>query len=59
MKAGPVAAHPAAMISDPSRAAMLTAMMDGRFHPASELAYMAGVTPQTASYHWAKLEEEP
>nr|WP_145156948.1 winged helix-turn-helix domain-containing protein [Paenibacillus terrae] len=57
MKAGPIAAHPAAMISDPSRAAMLTAMMDGRFHPASELAYMAGITPQTASYHLAKLEE--
>lgn len=29
--------------------------MDGRFHTASELAYMANIKPQTASFHLAKL----
>jgi len=29
--------------------------MDGRAHAAKELAYSAGVTPQTASSHLAKL----
>jgi DNA-binding transcriptional ArsR family regulator len=44
-----------AAIGDPSRAAMLTALMDGRALPASVLAYWAGITPQTASAHLARL----
>jgi DNA-binding transcriptional ArsR family regulator len=46
-----------AAIGDPSRAAMLTALMDGRALPASVLAYWAGITPQTASAHLARLEQ--
>lgn len=57
MGAGPQAAQTAALISDSSRAAILTALMDGKLHPASELAYMARVTPQTASYHLTKMAE--
>jgi DNA-binding transcriptional ArsR family regulator len=45
----------AALVGDPSRARMLTALMDGRARTAKELAYGAGVTPQTASSHLAKL----
>ncbi len=47
----------AAAIGDPSRAAMLTALMDGRALPASVLAYWAGITPQTASAHLGRLVE--
>ncbi|WP_209847116.1 ArsR/SmtB family transcription factor [Paenibacillus sediminis] len=45
----------AALVSEASRAAILTALLDGRFHPASELAHMAGITPQTASFHLNKM----
>lgn len=45
----------AAAIGDSSRAAMLTALMDGRALPASVLAYWAGITPQTASAHLNRL----
>ncbi|MGC4377196.1 winged helix-turn-helix domain-containing protein [Fictibacillus sp. Mic-4] len=55
MNAIPNAAKVAALVSEPSRAAILTALLDGRFHPASELAFMAGVKPQTASFHLAKM----
>lgn len=44
-------------MGDPARASMLSAMMDGRAHTASELAYVAGVSPQTASGHLAKLAQ--
>ena len=47
----------AGAIGDPSRAAMLTALMDGRPLPASVLAYWAGITPQTASAHLSRLVE--
>ncbi|ALP36332.1 ArsR family transcriptional regulator [Paenibacillus sp. 28ISP30-2] len=47
----------ASLVSEPSRAAILTALLDGRFHPASELAHMAGIKPQTASFHLAKMTE--
>lgn len=47
----------AAAMGEPARAAMLTALMDGRALTASELAGMAGVTPQTASAHLARLAE--
>jgi DNA-binding transcriptional ArsR family regulator len=45
----------AALIADPARAAMLIMLVDGRAHPAGELAYCAGVSAQTASSHLAKL----
>ncbi len=45
----------AALIADPARALMLTALLDGRALPAGELAYASGITAQTASSHLAKL----
>lgn len=45
----------AALISEPSRAAILMALLDGGELPASELAYHARISPQTASLHLAKL----
>jgi len=45
----------AALAGDPGRAAMLLALMDGRALTASELASVAGVTPQTASGHLAQM----
>jgi DNA-binding transcriptional ArsR family regulator len=50
-------ALPAALIGDPARAAILSALSDGRAQPASALAYAARVTPQSASNHPAKLLE--
>ena len=46
----------ASLVGDPARSNMLTALMTGRALTASELAHEAGVTPQTASSHLAKLE---
>ncbi|WP_188592704.1 ArsR/SmtB family transcription factor [Paenibacillus silvae] len=45
----------ASLIADTSRSIFLAALLDGRALPAGELAYMAGVSPQTASNHLAKL----
>ena len=45
----------AAMLADPSRAAMVLALMDGRPRSAKKLALDAGVTAQTASAHLRKL----
>jgi DNA-binding transcriptional ArsR family regulator len=56
MKAGPDIAMVASLVGDPARANILTALMTGRALTASELAHQAGVTPQTASSHLAKLE---
>jgi DNA-binding transcriptional ArsR family regulator len=56
MKAGPDIAMVAALVGDPARSNMLTALMTGRALTASELAHQAGVTPQTASSHLSKLE---
>lgn len=44
-----------ALVGDPARASMLVALMDGRALTATELAAVAGVTPQTASSHLAQL----
>lgn len=55
MKEGPLIASVAALIGDPARANMLTALTDGRALSASELASVAGVTIQTASGHLSKL----
>jgi DNA-binding transcriptional ArsR family regulator len=46
----------ASLVGDPARANILTALMTGRALTASELAQEAGITPQTASSHLAKLE---
>src|SRR5690349_5352760 len=46
-----------ALIGDPARANMLSALMDGRALTATELAYIANVAPQTASGHLAKLAD--
>ncbi|MEO1549410.1 MAG: winged helix-turn-helix domain-containing protein [Pseudomonadota bacterium] len=56
MKEGPDIAHTAALIGDPARANMLTALMSGKALTVSELAHEAGVTIQTASSHLSKLD---
>jgi DNA-binding transcriptional ArsR family regulator len=48
-------AEVAALAGDPARAGMLHALMDGRALTATELARVAGITPQTASGHLARL----
>ncbi len=45
----------AAILSDASRVSMVEALLDGRSLTAHELAYGAGITPQTASFHLKKL----
>jgi DNA-binding transcriptional ArsR family regulator len=47
----------ASLLADSSRAAMIALLMDGRHHPAGELAAAAAVTPQTASFHLSKMVE--
>jgi DNA-binding transcriptional ArsR family regulator len=47
----------ASLVGDPARAGMLHALMDGRALTASELARVAGVTPQTASGHLARMAD--
>jgi DNA-binding transcriptional ArsR family regulator len=49
--------YTSSLISEPSRAAILMALLDGQALPAGELAYRAGITPQTASSHLSKLVE--
>jgi DNA-binding transcriptional ArsR family regulator len=44
-----------ALLAEPARAAMLTALWGGVALPASELAMRAGVTPSTASTHLNRL----
>jgi len=48
-------ASTATLLGDPSRALILQALADGRALPATELARSAGITPQTASTHLARL----
>src|SRR5262245_28454367 len=48
-------AFPASLLADPTRAAIVLALMDGRSRPAKKLALDAGVTQQTASAHLKKL----
>ena len=47
----PDIAASAALIGDPSRAAILLMLSDGRALPAGELARLARISPQTASAH--------
>ena len=51
----PQIAEVAQLVADPGRARMLSLLMDGREKTASELATVAGITPQTASAHLSKL----
>src|SRR5882672_5106401 len=45
----------AGLIGEAGRIQMLTALLDGNDHSASELAMAAAVSPQTASSHLSKL----
>lgn len=54
---GPAIATVAAVIGEPSRAAMLAALLGGVARPAGELARCAGISAQTASVHLARLVE--
>jgi len=47
----------AVLFGDPARARMLMALMGGYARPASELARLAHIAPQTASAHLAKLQQ--
>jgi DNA-binding transcriptional ArsR family regulator len=55
MKDGPDIALVGSLVGDPARANMLASLMTGRALTATELAQGAGVTPQTASAHLARL----
>src|SRR5713226_8273372 len=55
MASNAVFAEVAALAGDPARASMLHALMAGRALTASELARVAGITPQTASGHLARM----
>jgi DNA-binding transcriptional ArsR family regulator len=57
MDGEPSIAIVAALIGDPGRAAMLTALVGGRALPAGELAAAAGMSPSAASAHLAKLTD--
>jgi DNA-binding transcriptional ArsR family regulator len=50
-------AEVAALVGDPARANILAALMGGRALTAGELAYAAGVSPQTTSGHLGKLND--
>jgi len=45
----------AALLAEPARTRILTALMSGRALTAKELAYFAGVTAATASSHLSRL----
>ncbi len=55
--AEPFIAEVASLIGDPARANMLAVLKDEVALTATELAHVAGVTPQTASAHLSKLTE--
>jgi DNA-binding transcriptional ArsR family regulator len=55
MASNAMLAEIAALAGDPARAGMLQALMDGRALTASELAEVAGIAPQTASGHLARM----
>jgi DNA-binding transcriptional ArsR family regulator len=50
-------AEVAALVGDPARANILSALMGGRALTAGELVHAAGVSPQTTSGHLGKLAE--
>jgi DNA-binding transcriptional ArsR family regulator len=55
LNASPNISDVAALIADPSRAAILMTLLGGQTLLASELARIAVVTPQTASFHLTKM----
>ncbi|HEX5184278.1 MAG TPA: helix-turn-helix transcriptional regulator [Allosphingosinicella sp.] len=57
MLEGSYLAQMASLVGDPSRANMLAALMAGQALTATELAIAAGITPQTASGHLARLTD--
>jgi len=57
MKDGPDIARIGALIGDPARANILSALLSGKALTATELATEAGITGQTASSHLKKLME--
>lgn len=54
---GEQVAHSAALLADPSRAAMIVGLVDGVRLPAFELARLANVSRSTASEHLTRLVE--
>ena len=57
MDAGHFLSRAGTLVGDPSRAAMLWSLMGGESRPASELAMLANISPQTASSHLRLLVE--
>jgi DNA-binding transcriptional ArsR family regulator len=57
MKSGPDIARLGALIGDPARANILSALLSGKALTATELAAEAGITGQTASSHLKKMTE--
>src|SRR5437763_17073029 len=55
MRVEPNIAPVAALFGEPSRAAILTVLLDGGALPAGELAGVAGINPTAASGHLSKL----
>jgi len=55
MSKAPQMAEVAALVGDPARANILCALLGGRALTATELAFAAGVSPQTTSGHLSKL----
>ncbi len=55
MSNAPQMAEVAALVGDPARANILCALLGGRALTATELAFAAGVSPQTTSGHLGKL----
>ncbi|MBP7650895.1 MAG: winged helix-turn-helix transcriptional regulator, partial [Phenylobacterium sp.] len=58
MKLGPDIARIGALLGDPARANMLTALVGGQALTAGELAREAGITASTASSHLGKLTDD-
>jgi DNA-binding transcriptional ArsR family regulator len=56
-EAEPAVSEIAALVGSPARANILMALHDGRALTATELSYIAGVSPQTASEHLAMLRD--
>ena len=57
MSSAPQIAEVAALVGDPARANILCALLGGRALTATELAFAAGVSPQTTSGHLGKLSQ--
>ena len=57
MSEGPSIAKLGQLMGDPARAAMLTELMSGRAHTATELANASNISRQTASSHLGKLQK--